>query len=136
MQEDTWIDVNGKPFNFDVEVVSLAGGSMMKIVLEDAELVTMDLDVVLKTFKTTKCNNQDPINSPLAIEKGGIGIWNFKANGENLEILQDGKSLLSYSDQCLANYEFNRIQFPVTDKISSRFRLQPGMILRVSILLV
>ena len=130
MQKETWIDVNRIPFNFEVDVVSLTGGSMMKIRLGDADMVTMDLDVELKTFKTTKCNNQNPINSPLAIKDGGTGIWNFKANGENLEILQDGISLLSYSNQCLKSSVFTRIQFPVTDKISSRFRLQPGKMLK------
>ena len=132
MRRDNWINVRSETFNFEVKTVgNLAGKHMMKIWLEvelkeTDDMVTMDLDVQSRTFKTTKCNNHDPIDPPLTITNGGIGIWSFKMNSEKLEIRQDGTLVLSYRDSCLANYVFTRIQFPDTDKISSKFRLQPG----------
>ena len=105
----------------------------MKIVVEDAvDMITMDLDVDARTLKTTKCNGQIPIAPSLEIKNGGIGIWSFKVDGGKMDIYQNGNSLFSYSDACLMDHISDQIKFPNTDKISNRFRLQQGMILKIS----
>ena len=107
-------------------------GKTIKILLEEgADTVTMDLNVEENTFKTTDCNDFEAMGSPLAIKNGGTGIWSFKVNSEKMEIYQNGNLWSSYDESCLMDSIFTKIKFTDADKISNRFRLQPGIMLRI-----